>query len=199
MRRYRDFVTRVVCCYSTETESEAGDEGRDQELIELLPAEGPASARSRDAPRRGVPSRGQLRGAASSSLGGPDASDQYRDTSSDEDEDESRSSAMMRPAAGHGQAAGADTSPVRAAYGSTCWSHAENASRRRPQAQRIVRRLHERPQRRSRALALALSDAPNTHPATGGAPAAQTALSAAALGGDSQTLMVPLYAPGAAD
>ena len=123
MRRYRDFVTRVVCCYSTETESEAGDETRDQELIELLPAEGPASARSRDAARRNVPSRGQLRGAAASSQGpagrGPDGSDEYRDTSSDEDDDEARGGAMMRPAAGHGQAAGADASPVRAALGLT--------------------------------------------------------------------------------
>ena len=114
MRRYRDFVTRVVCCYSTETESEAGDEGRDQELIELLPAEGPASARSRDAARRGVPSRGQLRGAAAASLGGPDASDEYRDTSSEDDEDEQRG-AMMCPAAPPRRAdSGADGgSPVR--------------------------------------------------------------------------------------
>ena len=120
MRRYRDFVTRVVCCYSTETESEAGDEVRDQELIELLPAEGPASAR-RNAARRNATSRGQPRGAGTSSHVGPvgrgagsDASDEYCNTSSDEEEDESSSGAMMRPAAGYGQAAGAETSPVRA-------------------------------------------------------------------------------------
>ena len=120
MRRYRDFVTRVVCCYSTETESEAGDEVRDQELIELLPAEGPASAR-RSAVLRSAASRGQPRGAATSSQSGPvgrgagsDASDEYCDTSSDEEEDESSGGAMMRPAAGYGQAAGAETSPVRA-------------------------------------------------------------------------------------
>jgi hypothetical protein len=120
MHRYRDFVTRVVCCYSTETESEAGDEGRDQELIELLPAEGPASSR-RSAIRHNTVSRSQPPGATTSSQGGPvgrfgsDASDEYCDTSSDEEEDESRSGAIMRPASGHGQAAGADFSPVRAA------------------------------------------------------------------------------------
>jgi hypothetical protein len=66
-----------------------------------------------------------------------------------------------------------------------------------------VRRLHERPQRRSRALALALSDAACTSAAAASSasitPASQTAPSAAALCGESQTLMVPLYAPGAGD
>jgi hypothetical protein len=69
-RRYRDFVTRVVCCYSTDTSSEAGDATQlEQELAELLAApeegggadddsDGGESARG----RRGA--RGRQRGAA---------------------------------------------------------------------------------------------------------------------------------------
>ena len=57
--RYRDFVTRFVCCYSTETASQPGDDAaREQELAELLPpAEGGGDdygdgGYGRSAPRR---------------------------------------------------------------------------------------------------------------------------------------------------
>jgi hypothetical protein len=115
-------VTRVVCCYSTETESEAGDSARDQELVELLPAEGgtgtarAAPARSRSAARGRAPSGGELRGAAALGHGGSDASDEYCDTSSDEDgeDDDAARGAMMQPAAPPPRRADAEGgSPVR--------------------------------------------------------------------------------------
>ncbi len=197
-------MTRVVCCYSTETESEAGDSARDQELVELLPAEGgtgtarAAPARSRSAARGRAPSGGELRGGAAVGHGGSDASDEYCDTSSDEDggEDEAARGAMMQPAAHPRRADAESGSPVRARALIGCLGVLRGAEYRpsHAQAQRIVQRLHERPQRRSRALARALTEAAAL-PAAGGA-AAQAAMIPS---GEVQTLMVPLYAPGTSD
>ena len=190
-------MTRVVCCYSTETESEAGDSARDQELVELLPAEGGISRatapRARAQARSRALSGGDLRGAAAfGGAAGVEADDEYCDTSSDEDDGEDASrGAMMCPAAPPRSTAVDDGggSPVRVlSRAMDALLGAERAAAP-AQAQRIVQRLHERPQRRSRALARALAEA----------AAAPAVVQAAHPSGDAQTLMVPLYAPGADD
>ena len=192
-------MTKVVCCYGTETESEAGDSAREQDLVELLPAEGgisrSAPARGRSHARGRVPSRGELRGTATTPSGGLDADDEYSDTTSDEDEgDDASRGAMMRPAAPLRSTAADDDggSPVRLlvmrrALVAICRACAECAAAP-AQAQRMVQRLHERPQRRSRALARALAEAA----AVPAGAVAQAALPS----GDAQALMVPLFAPG---
>lgn len=107
-------MTRVVCCYSTETESECGDYSlHEQELVELLPADGRSNG-GRAALRGRAPGGGcELRTGEASARGGDD-DDDYRDTSSEDESDATFDGAMMRPAAAPRRAEGDDSaSPVR--------------------------------------------------------------------------------------